>query len=427
MSPRRPTLAALSRWRGRSGGAQTRGAVRLVAIPVAFGILSFGILLMAVLGLLNPLAVGLVGASLLVVLAWLVMSLRENAALLAISRREALTDSLTGMGNRRALTHDLQHVLAVGQAAGLVLYDLDGFKHYNDTFGHPAGDALLQRLGGKLAEHVDAHGRVYRMGGDEFCVLFEPLPEELERTAALSAEALAEQGDGFVITCSFGAVRLPEEATEHGLALRFADQRMYARKHSRRVSAQRQSRDVLLRALAERKPDLREHLNGVAALSEAVARRLGLGESEVEQVRHAAELHDVGKMAIPDAILDKPGALDAEEWKFIHRHTIIGERIVGAAPALLSVAAMVRSSHERYDGRGYPDRLKAEEIPLGARIVAVCDAFDAMVADRSYRAGMPAEDALAELARCSGTQFDPDVVQAFAEAWAAREREMAVA
>ena len=132
-------------------------------------------------------------------------------------------------------------------------------------------------------------------------------------------------------------------------------------------------------------------------------------------------------MAIPDAILDKPAALDAAEWEFIRRHTIIGERIVAAAPALRPVAALVRSSHERWDGGGYPDALAGEEIPLGARIVSVCDAFDAMVADRPYRAGMDADEALIELERCSGSQFDPAVVAAFAAAWSGQPALRAVA
>jgi putative nucleotidyltransferase with HDIG domain len=210
---------------------------------------------------------------------------------------------------------------------------------------------------------------------------------------------------------------VPGEVGDAEEALRIADQRMYAHKHGGRTSARSQSRDVLLRALAERNPELGEHISGVAALAEAVARRLDLDAEQLEHVRHAAALHDVGKMAIPDAILDKPAALDEHEWEFIRRHTIIGERIVAAAPALRPVAALVRSSHERWDGRGYPDRLAGEEIPLGARIVAVCDAFDAMVADRPYRAGMDPADALAELERCAGSQFDPGVVAAFAAAW----------
>jgi putative nucleotidyltransferase with HDIG domain len=256
------------------------------------------------------------------------------------------------------------------------------------------------------------------MGGDEFCVLL-PLREDADRQAAVAASTLSEHGDGFDVTCSFGAISLPAEAGEVEEALRLADQRMYAHKHGGRTSARSQSRDVLLRALWERHPDLGEHLSGVAALAEAVAQRLELGGEELEHVRHAAELHDVGKMSIPDAILDKPGPLDEHEWGFIRRHTIIGERIVAAAPALRQVAALVRASHEHWDGSGYPDGLAGSDIPLGARIVAVCDAFDAMVADRPYRVGMPPELALAELERCAGSQFDPHVVTAFAEAWAA--------
>jgi diguanylate cyclase (GGDEF)-like protein len=397
-----------------------RGGTRLTVIPLAFATLGLGLLVVAALGSLNTVAVVLAAASLLAVFVRLTLSLRENAGMLTTSRREALTDSLTGLGNRRALTIDLERVVS-GDAppAVLALFDLDGFKHYNDSFGHPAGDALLARLGAKLGAHAARGGSAYRTGGDEFCVLM-PLGDHPDAQAAVAASTLSEHGDGFSIGCSFGAIAVPTEAADAGEALRLADQRMYANKHSPRTSARSQSRDVLLRALVERNPDLGEHLNGVATLACAVARGLGLGDEHVEYVRHAAELHDVGKMAVPDAILDKPGPLDETEWGFIHRHTLIGERIVAAAPALRPVASLVRSSHERWDGDGYPDRLAGDDIPLGARIVAVCDAFDAMVADRPYRAGMAPDAALAELERCAGSQFDPGVVAAFAHAWAER-------
>jgi response regulator RpfG family c-di-GMP phosphodiesterase len=259
------------------------------------------------------------------------------------------------------------------------------------------------------------------MGGDEFCAVLEGT-----RADALGAEAsgfLAEEGEGFSIGASFGAVAVPAETVDPPEALRLADGRMYARKHSGRVSADRQSRDVLLRVLAERNPELSDHLDGVADLAAEVAVRMGLDDASVALVRHAAELHDVGKIAIPDAILSKPGPLDEGEWAFMHRHTLIGERIVLAAPALRGVAGLVRASHERWDGSGYPDGLTGDEIPLGARIVAVCDAFDAMVTDRSYRDAVPEAQALAELCRCAGGQFDPAVVRAFvAVRTAVRER-----
>jgi HD-GYP domain-containing protein (c-di-GMP phosphodiesterase class II) len=230
--------------------------------------------------------------------------------------------------------------------------------------------------------------------------------------AACSA-ALNERGEGFEVTSSFGVVLLPEEADSPTLALQLADRRMYARKGGRRMSAGRQSRDVLLRTLSERRPDLQVRLRDVGELALAVGRELHMGPEALDEVARAAELHDVGKIAVPDAILDKPGPLDPVEWSFMRRHPLIGERILLAAPALRPVARLVRSSHERWDGGGYPDGIRGDEIPLGARVVAVCDAFDAMTTERPYRELLPEAEAIEELRRCAGTQFDPMVVDAF--------------
>jgi diguanylate cyclase (GGDEF)-like protein len=303
----------------------------------------------------------------------------------------------------------------------LVLFDLDGFKHYNDTFGHPAGDALLVRLGANLSSYLSGRGSAFRMGGDEFCALFEPGSEVADPIIAGAGMALTEHGEGFNVTCSYGAIVLPREADDAMEALRIADQRMYAQKNAGRASATRQSKAVLVRALTERSPELFVHLEGVAEVAEATARRLGMGEELAEQVRHAAELHDIGKVAIPDVILTKPGPLDPREWEFIRRHTLIGERIIAAAPALTPVSRIVRSSHERWDGTGYPDRLAEQDISLGARVVAVADAFEAMTSERPYRPAVAPGAAIDELRRCASTQFDPVVVEAFCAAWAERE------
>jgi two-component system cell cycle response regulator len=141
---------------------------------------------------------------------------------------------------------------------------------------------------------------------------------------------------------------------------------------------------------------------------------MGLSTEDHAQLRQAAELHDVGKLAIPDEILGRPGRLDPEDWAFVRRHPLIGERIIGAAPALAAAAKLVHSTHERFDGSGYPDGLAGDQIPLGARIIAVCDAFTAMTFPRPYAAQRSVPEALAELRRCAGTQFDPAVVEALA-------------
>jgi two-component system cell cycle response regulator len=324
------------------------------------------------------------------------------------------TDPLTGLPNRRRLINDLDKALERGESTLLMLFDLNGFKGYNDTYGHVAGDALLTRLGQRLLGAAVPFGMAYRLGGDEFCVVAAASDGSRMEFELETAAALTEIGDWFTITSSYGSVLLPSEASTTGEALRVADERMYIDKDGSRPSAGSQSRNVLVQVLAERLPDLEEHLTGVAELAVRVGERLGLADERRQQVFHAAQLHDVGKIAIPDAIISKPSALDETEWEFMRQHTVIGQRIIDAAPALDGVGELVRSSHERWDGGGYPDGLAGEQIPLGARIVAVCDAFDAMVSERPYKAAMPVPDALAELRRCAGSQFDPAVVDTFA-------------
>ena len=328
----------------------------------------------------------------------------------------ATTDALTGLGNRRMLLTDLhRQAQAVSSAHPflLVLLDLNGFKNYNDTFGHPAGDALLARLAQALTQAIGSFGgRAYRPGGDEFCVI---APDASHRSAIESAvsRALCETGKGFAISAALGSAVIPTDATDATEAMREADTAMYAQKNSERTTAGRQSTDVLLSALTEHHPDLGDHVNGVTELVQAVARHLDIGGEELNQLCNGAALHDIGKVAIPDSIINKPAALNHEEWALVSQHTLIGERIISCAPALRASAPLVRSSHESFDGSGYPDGLAGDAIPLGARIIAVCDAFDAMISSRSYSPASTIDDALAELDRCSGTQFDPSVVNAF--------------
>ncbi len=389
---------------------------RVLVMPAAFG--ASGVVLLAyhTFAPANVLALTLAIATLAAVIVRMAVTFRENIRLLDSSRTEALTDALTGLGNRRKLLVDLEDALAnanLDRPCGLLLLDLDGFKAYNDRFGHPMGDALLARLGKQLSTALHGAGNVYRLGGDEFCVLAYGSDERIDTVAEAAREALSGSGEGFEITCSCGLAVLPRDAKDVTLALHIADERLYSQKDNRqRSNTRNQTGAALLQALEEREPDLRDHLDAVAELSGLVARALGVSGEELEDVRRAAELHDVGKVAIPDAILQKPAALDDSEWDFIRRHTIVGERILNAAPALTEVARIVRASHERWDGGGYPDGLRGDEIPLGARIVAVCDAYNSMTSARPYNHAHSNAEALTELRRCAGEQFDPNVVDA---------------
>jgi diguanylate cyclase (GGDEF)-like protein len=341
--------------------------------------------------------------------------LAQHRVLVATS----MTDALTGIPNRRQLKVDLERGLKEASPASpllLMLFDLNGFKSYNDSFGHPAGDALLVRLATALEQAMtELGGTAYRLGGDEFCVLATAPGDRARAVTAAASQALTEHGGGFHITASYGSILLPEESQDPTEAMRLVDQRMYAHKTSGRRSPDRQSRDVLLRVLQERNPELAERHAAVARLADAVTDRLGLPADERIQTRQAAELHDIGKLGIPEDILSKQGPLEPEEWAFVRRHPLIGERIIGAAPALAAAAKLVRSTHERLDGSGYPDGLAGDQIPLGARIIAVCDAFTAMTAPRPYAAQQTLPEAIAELRRCAGSQFDPAVVDALSE------------
>jgi two-component system, cell cycle response regulator len=392
-----------------------RGVSWMPYVAVASG---FVVLLISAISTTSGTAVIAVAATVLalMVAARQLLGQRELVAAQEELETLATTDGLTGLGNRRILLADLdRHAQTVSRAhpSLLILLDLNGFKNYNDTFGHPAGDALLSRLANALTAAVEPLGaRAYRPGGDEFCVIAADASQRtvLERAAS---RALCETGKGFVISTAFGSVVIPNDAATATEAMRAADTAMYAQKHSGRATAGRQSTDVLLSALTEHHPNLGDHLTGVTELVQAVARDLNIDGDRLDQLRDAAALHDIGKIAIPDSIINKPADLSPQEWVLMRQHTLIGERIVTSAPALRGAAPLVRSSHEAFDGSGYPDGLAGDAIPLGARVIAVCDAFDAMISNRSYSPAITIDDALAELGRCAGTQFDPAIVTAF--------------
>jgi diguanylate cyclase (GGDEF)-like protein len=384
----------------------------LLAVPLVCAVVATGILVYDHFTRLNILAVVLATATLALLVVRLGLTFRENRRLYELTHAEATTDALTGLANRRQLLTDLDRRLSSDPIPTtlLMLFDLDGFKGYNDTFGHPAGDALLARLGAKLATVPGTRGTAYRLGGDEFCLVATVGGDDAESLIDRACEALADVGEGFEIGSSFGALMVPDEARDSSHALQMADERLYAQKYSRRGESDR-TMAALLEALSIREPDLQDQLADVGSLSADVGRMLGLRRDELEELERAARLHDLGKLAVPDEILHKPGPLDEREWAFVRQHTIVAERILRASPALRSVATVVRSSHENWDGSGYPDGLAGEEIPLGSRIIRACNAYVAMTSDRPYRVALSRDEALDELTRLAGTEFDATVVR----------------
>ncbi len=423
--PASMALLAFAAWqpsKSLNGRARTGGYS--IVLPAGFALFALALLVYSSLDPIPPVAIGLAAGALLVAGARAGVTYVENVRMLGHEVRNATTDPLTGLGNRRRLIDDLDTAVERardGVVSTLAFFDLDGFKRYNDSFGHGAGDALLVRLGRSLASAVDGAGEAYRLGGDEFCAL---LAGRLERTDSLvrrAQSALVERGSGFSVTASCGVVVLHEEADSVSDALNLADERMYADKsgtgRSTRVHAQtvKMQQSVLMQLLNEREPAMHDHMCDVGLLATALGRRFGLDSEQLDEVRRAAELHDLGKLAVPDQVLEKSGALSDSEWELMRQHTVIGERILSAAPALRPVGRLVRSSHERWDGGGYPDGLAGEQIPLGSRIIAVCDAYDAIVSERSYDAVRSPWEALAELRHQAGSPFDPRVVEVLCE------------
>ena len=408
--------------------------LRVTIVP--FSLMASAALMLVVLWERSPfLSVALVGPL-------LAIQLYQRAIVGALrAMRLALTDPLTGLGNHRhfheRLERELRHAHEKRLPLTLCLVDVDDFKRINDRLGHPAGDRVLSRIASRLRQT----GEAFRLGGDEFALLLPGYDESAALTAAtsvvdrISALELDQLGS---ITVSAGVATSPVHAPDRDELIRLADSALYWAKEygKNRVRAYRPDvielaelkriasgpdRAARFRAAASlaRAVDARDvytgsHSQRVADLAARTARRLGLPDEEVELTRLAASLHDLGKLAIPEEILRKPGPLTDPERMVLERHPQIGFRMLeslGVDP----VAEWVLHHHERWDGSGYPDGLPGESIPLGARIIFVADAYDAMTSERVYRRRVTPAQAIEELQRCAGSQFDPEIVDAFAD------------
>ena len=326
---------------------------------------------------------------------------------------DALIDSVTSLPNTDKLLEDLRGALqgsSAERALTLYLFSLNGFKEYNDAYGDACGDALLGWLARKLRDAVGDYGNAYRLRGVSFALLAGGSERFTNELVASAASALNEVGEGFQIFCDVGRAVLPAEAVSPEAALELAARRAHKTSLERYVLSGRRAPANAAEALRMVRPR-----DDVAALAGRLALRLGVPGREIEHVEAAVHLCDVGNVALPRAVLDYPGKLLGDEWKFILLHTLVGERLLGGGLGMEAVARLVRSSHERWDGAGYPDKLAGDAIPMGSRIVFVCSAFRDMTSDRPHHAALEPADALAQLELGAGSQFDPAVVQAFRE------------
>jgi two-component system cell cycle response regulator len=321
-------------------------------------------------------------------------------------------DIETGLRTRAHLQADLARLNGIpARLELLAIHAEDGL----DASLLTGSDAELpQQLGQALNSAAERQGaRAYRLDGTLYAFL-GPIEGPALTPAASAQRELGSLSERLARGAVRGEARIPDEAPDGTSALAMAHERLRARSRWQRLSSERQVRDVLLQILSERRAGgSAVALPRVAAHAIGVGRRLGLALGALDDIVRAAEMQDIGMLAVPEAVLRKRGTLEPEEWAMIRRHPVIGERILAAAPALSPVARLVRSSYERFDGSGYPDGLHGEAIPLGSRVIAVCVAYDAMTSARPYREPLSATAAFEELRRCAGLQFDPMVVAAF--------------
>jgi HD-GYP domain-containing protein (c-di-GMP phosphodiesterase class II) len=320
-------------------------------------------------------------------------------------------DAETGLHTRAHLQADLARLDGIPARLELLALQREGV---DDALLSGVESDLPRQLGQALrAASMPLGARAYHLDLTLYAFLGR-IEAGAVTAAQASQRALGSISDQLAEGAVLGEAHIPEEVPDATAALALAHDRMQARSRRQHNSSERQVRDVLLQILSERRAGgSAVALPRVAAHAIGLGRRLGLALGELDDVVRAAEMQDIGMLAVPEAVLHKRGTLEPEEWAMIHRHPVIGERMLAAAPAMLPVARLVRSSYEKFDGSGYPDGLVGEAIPLGSRVIAVCIAYDAMTSARPYREALPADEAFEELRRCAGLQFDPMVVAAF--------------
>jgi diguanylate cyclase (GGDEF)-like protein/PAS domain S-box-containing protein len=325
-------------------------------------------------------------------------------------------DHLTGFYNRRYFEEELMRLdTLTNLPLSIIICDINGLKLINDSFGHNYGDILLIKAAKAIKNACWKKTTIARIGGDEFAVI---LPQtnagETEQIADnIKRMASREEVENIELSISYGYDTKTDEQQKMVEVLANAENHMYRHKLYARTSTRSKTIDIIMNTLFEKSNRESQHSNRVSLICQSIAAKMNFDKDEVNKIGIAGLVHDIGKIGIDEKILNKSGKLDSDEWKQIEKHPEIGWRILSSANEFLELAQFVLNHHEKWDGSGYPNGLKGEEIPLEARIIAVADAYDAMTSKRSYRTEISQEDALTELKRCAGTQFDPEIVDVF--------------
>jgi len=354
---------------------------------------------------------------------------KSVASLLDITERKnieeqlkfmSLHDSLTGLYNRIYFEQEMQRrEKEKYYPVGIIVCDVDGLKLLNDTLGHDAGDKILKTAAGVLKNSFRENDVIARIGGDEFAVLLPNCTlDNIENTIYRIKEVIAKYNQSnpeLPLNISIGFAVSTEVSKNLNNLFKEADNNMYREKLYHNQSSRSAVVKTLMKALEARDFITEGHADRLQTLVSSIASDIGLPEQKITDLRLFAQFHDIGKVGIPDRILFKAGQLTAEEFAEMQRHCEIGYRIAQSAPDLNPIADWILKHHEWWNGRGYPFGLKGENTPLECRILAIADAYDAMTSDRPYRKAMSHEVTLAELRRCAGIQFDPQLVKIFIE------------
>ncbi|MFP4697936.1 MAG: HD domain-containing phosphohydrolase, partial [Eubacteriales bacterium] len=335
-------------------------------------------------------------------------------------QKSAQTDKLTGLYNRAYFEDNISKLCSkANMPLSLIIGDVNGLKITNDVFGHYEGDKLLLSIGNILHNVCGENNLIARWGGDEFIVV---LPNTTEKNVELICNQINEEcikNSTLKLKISISMGHATMISTDENILhiIRNAEDRMYRNKLLDRNSFRSSFISSLKETLHENCQETEEHLDRMHKLAEKTGKILNLSENEISDLKLLALLHDVGKVAISDYIVNKPGELTREEWETMKNHTEIGYRIVQSSPDLAQIAHYILYHHERWDGKGYPSGKKGDEIPKLSRIISIIDAYDVMTHERKYKKPISHNKAIAELIRCSGTQFDPNLVAVFCNAF----------